>query len=299
MQINRMFEIVYILLNKKTVTAKELAVRFEVSQRTIYRDVDALCEAGIPIYTSKGKNGGISLLDNFVLNKSVLSKKEQNEILTALQGLSAVNYPEVDNVLSKLSAVFGNKTSDWIEVDFSDWSNLKQETLIIIKEAVINKKPIHFEYYSTYGEKTQRTVEPLQLWFKSRSWYLKAFCREKQAERLFKLNRIKNISILDEHFDRQFKKDAVPLFNNGYKKSIVNITMKIHSSQAYRVYDEFDETQISVNDDGSFMVDVSYPEDEWVYGSILSYGWYAEVIEPQRIREIIKERLEKTLDFYR
>lgn len=299
MQIDRMLQIVYILLNRKTITASKLAERFEVSQRTIYRDIDALCQAGIPVYTSKGKNGGISILDNFVLNKSVFSKGEQNEIIAALQSLSAVNYPEADRVLSKLSNIFDSKSNDWIEIDFSGWGNSKQEMLASIKNAVINKKVISFEYYNTYREKALRTVEPLQLLFKGKAWYLKAFCRAKRSMRLFKLSRIKNIQILDEHFNRQLENEASVAFDIGPDKNIVDIMMKIHSSQAYRVYDEFDDAQISLNEDGSFTICVSYPEDEWVYGYILSFGMYAEVIEPARIKKIIKEQLEKTLDFYR
>ena len=120
MQINRLLEIVYILLSKKTVTAKELAGRFGVSQRTIYRDIDALSLAGIPVYTEKGKGGGISLLPGFVLNKSILSEGEQQEILSALQGLSAVSAAQTDNVLQKLSALFNTNSIGWIDVDFSD-----------------------------------------------------------------------------------------------------------------------------------------------------------------------------------
>lgn len=102
-------------MNKKSTTARELCEHFEVSQRTIYRDIETLCQAGIPIYTTKGKKGGISILDNFVLNKSLLPDQEQNEILSALQGLKATSYSDTDKVLSKLSSIFGNKSADWID----------------------------------------------------------------------------------------------------------------------------------------------------------------------------------------
>ncbi|MGB8452142.1 MAG: HTH domain-containing protein [Anaerocolumna sp.] len=140
MQVNRLFEIVYILLNKNYTTAKELAEHFEVSVRTIYRDIDILCQSGIPIYTSKGKGGGIGLLDNFVLNKSVLSKMEQEGIISALQGLNATNYPDINQVLSKLNNLFGTKQNNWIEVDFSDWGESQKENFNLIKTAVIQKK---------------------------------------------------------------------------------------------------------------------------------------------------------------
>ncbi|NLW08396.1 MAG: YafY family transcriptional regulator [Firmicutes bacterium] len=298
MQIDRMLRIVFILLNKGIVTARELAAEFEVSPRTIYRDIDGLCQAGIPIYTSQGRNGGIKLVDSFVLNKSVFSQEEQNEILAALHGLSAVHYPQAEKVLTKLRAIFGQKLVDWIAVDFSGWGPAKQETLATIKEAILNRQLLSFTYYNRYGEKTTRTVEPLQLWFKSKAWYLRAFCRNKQGQRLFKLNRIKNIRLLPEEFMRRPEKENPLVAEDEPAVPEVQITMRIHSTQAYRVYDEFEESQIAPHADGSFTVRFSYPEDEWVYGFILSFGMYAEVLEPPHIRRIIKERLEKALAFY-
>jgi len=123
MQINRLFEIVYILLDKKTITAKELSKHFEVSVRTIYRDVEALSISGIPIYTNKGKGGGISLIEDFVLNKSVLSEKEQNEILMSLQSINAMKFLDVEPVLKRLSTIFNKESDNWIDVDFSQWGS--------------------------------------------------------------------------------------------------------------------------------------------------------------------------------
>lgn len=298
MQIERMLRIVFILLQKKMVTARELAAEFEVSPRTIYRDLEALGQAGIPVYTCQGRNGGIKLVDSFVLNKSLLSQEEQNEILAALSGLDAIHYPEAKKALTKLSALFGKKLIDWVAVDFSDWGFAKQETLAKIKEAIINRKLVSFTYYNSYGEKSVRTVEPLQLWFKSKAWYLRAFCRNKQEQRLFKLNRIKNISLLPETFSRQPEKEEQPPSDSKSGIPRVEITMKIASPLAYRVYDEFEESQITPHPDGSFTVRFAYPEDEWVYGFILSFGMYAEVLAPPHIRAIIKERLQKTLALY-
>ncbi|WMJ86496.1 helix-turn-helix transcriptional regulator [Anaerocolumna sp. MB42-C2] len=299
MQVNRLFEIVYILLNKNYITAKELAEHFEVSVRTIYRDIDVLCQSGIPIYTSKGKGGGIGLLDNFVLNKSVLSKVEQEDILSALQGLSATNYPDLDKVLNKLSNLFGTKQNNWIEVDYSDWSDNQKEKFNQIKTAVLQKKVLQFDYYSTYGERTRRETEPLQLWFKNRTWYLKAYCRAKSDIRTFKLNRMKNLNVLNDTFTREMPLDQSGMLNVTSVTNMVTIKMKISATQAYRVYDEFDENQIHKEKKDSFIVTFSFPEDEWVYGYILSFGNYAEVLEPVRIREIIKNRLQETLSIYK
>ncbi|MBS4781652.1 MULTISPECIES: YafY family protein [Clostridium] len=298
MQINRLFEIVYILLNKKSITAKELSEHFEVSQRTIYRDIDTLCECRIPIYTSKGKGGGIGLLDSFILNKSILSEDEQNEILCALKSLQATNYKDNNSVLSKLSNLFGTTNTNWIEIDFSGWNSNSEENFSLLKHAILNTKVVSFDYYSSYGEKTTRSVEPLQLWFKDKNWYLKAFCKLKESYRIFRLSRIKNLFISDETFIR--KLPEIQLESRSLEKNhdIVNLKLNINSSQSYRVYDEFDYDQITVNDDNTFTVSASYPQGEWIYSYILSFGPDATVLEPEYVRNIIKVRLNKMINKY-
>ncbi|WP_135549645.1 helix-turn-helix transcriptional regulator [Paenibacillus cymbidii] len=299
MQINRLFEIVYLLLHKKNITARDLSERFEVSQRTIYRDVETLCQAGIPIITNKGKGGGISLMDNFTLNKSVLSEEERGEILSALQGLQATGFSEADQVLSKLSALFGTNAPNWVEIDFSDWSDTQQHKFSQVKEAVLRKKVLSFDYYSSYGEKTRRIAEPLQLWFKGRTWYVRAYCRSKQNMRTFKLTRMKNLAIIEETFDRALPSDESPsATSHPQEHPVVTIRLKVDFSQAFRVYDEFDETEITKDADGSFLITVSYPDDDWVYGHLLSFGPHVEVLEPARVRENLIVWLRKTLERY-
>jgi predicted DNA-binding transcriptional regulator YafY len=299
MQINRLFEIVYILLNKKTVTAKELSERFEVSQRTIYRDIDTLSAAGIPIYTNKGKGGGISLLDDFVLNKSMLSDQDQNEILMSLQSLNAVKFPDIEPVLNKLSLFFKKQSMNWIDVDFSHWGSedSEREKFDLLKAAILNSKVLTFDYFSSYGKKTERNIEPVKLIFKGQSWYIYGYCKTKSDFRIFKITRIKNLKLLEESFKRDIPIGVLGNFENNNIK-IVELVLKIDEQMAYRVYDEFDEALISKNADGSFIVTVSFPEDEWVYGYVLSYGNYAEVLEPKHIREIIKEKLQEGLNKY-
>lgn len=120
MQINRLFQIIYHLLENGKSSAPELAQKFEVSVRTIYRDLDTLSAAGIPIYATQGKGGGISLLEDYVLDRSLFSEKEKEQILLALQGIASVEGGNANELLSKLSALFQIKGTDWIEVDFSD-----------------------------------------------------------------------------------------------------------------------------------------------------------------------------------
>jgi len=307
MQVNRLFEIIYILLNKESVTAKELAAQFGVSTRTIYRDIDTLSLAGIPVYTEKGKGGGIGLLPDFVLNKSILSEREQNEILAALHGLSHVKTDETKSVLNRISTIFNKTASNWLEVDFSDWS-YANDFFADFKVAILERRIVTFDYYNTYGEKTFRRVEPMQLWFKSRAWYVKAFCLTKMDMRLYKLTRVKNLIVTDEHFlvrdllsneyDNATINSTAPERNPKNERMDITIKLLIAPEMTYRVFDEFEEGMAEKQTDGSFIITVTYPEDNWVYGYILSFGEYAEVLEPMNLREIINAKAQKISEKY-
>ncbi len=298
MQVSRLFEIVILLLDKKTAPAAELARHFGVSQRTIYRDVEALSQAGIPVYASQGKNGGIALMESFVIQRSLLNREEQTEILAALQGLRAVGITQGEGLLAKWRVLFGAGDGDWVAVDFSDWSQTKQSELALLKDAILNKKVLCFTYYGASGEKTEREAEPIQLWFKSRAWYLKAYCRLREEVRLFKLTRMKDVRLSGGRFTVSGKAEAPLEYENNPVKPFVVLKLWIDGSQAFRVYDDFEESQIEKEPGGHFLITVSYPEDEWVYGFLLSYGPYLRVLSPSHIQCILGERLKKMISYY-
>ncbi|MDD4844616.1 MAG: YafY family protein [Anaerotignum sp.] len=298
MQINRLLEMVYILFEKKTITAKELAEHFEVSQRTIYRDLETLSEAGIPIYTMKGKGGGIHLLDNYVINKSMVSEKDQLEIISSLQGMKALNVPEVEPVLNKLAILFQRNEANWIDVDFSHWGSGtdEKEKFKLLKNAILNKNRIQFDYYSSYGEKSERVIEPLQLIFKGQAWYVYGFCMARNDNRMFRVTRMKNIDPTNEIFERK-PEEQHKIFSDATVQGIT-LVLKIEACMAYRVYDEFEQAEIMKNEDESYTVTKNMPENEWLYGYILSFGDYGEVLEPLYMREIIRKKLEKNIIKY-
>lgn len=296
MQINRLFEIIYILLERKTVTAKELAKKFEVSTRTIYRDIEILSSANIPVYANKGKGGGIGLLNNYVLDKSILSEEEQNQILFALQSMEKISSQDEKSILDKMSSIFNKSRLDWIDVDFSDWGTNREQDkdFNLIKIAILKQKLMEFIYYSSYGDEKTRQVEPLQIYFKDKAWYLKAYCRLKQDYRLFKISRIKDINILDETFERELPeiKENKPNFK------VIKLEIEISKKLAYRVYDEFKKENIMKKENGDFFVQVEFPENDWVYGYVLSFGEYIKVLSPEYAKDIIKEKLQKSLKNY-
>lgn len=296
MKNNRLFGIVYLLLSNNTVTAKSLAQYFEVSVRTIYRDIETLSELNIPIYMHKGKNGGISLLDNYKFDKTLLTDKEQNQILFSLQGINKLNISD-DSLLKKMKTIFSKNDENWFEVDFSVWgnSNIYKKNFEIIKTAIINKNVIKFDYFSSYGSCTNREVEPLKLYFKYNSWYLYSFDRHKKDYRLFKIMRIKKVVLTNESFERVIIEES-QILNDPPK--IIKIVLKINKELSYRVYDEFEETNITKLENGDFIVSLELPLNDWVYGYILSFGEHIKVLEPTDIRDKIIDKLKKNLDNY-
>ncbi|MEM1484865.1 YafY family protein [Oscillospiraceae bacterium PP1C4] len=296
MQMNRLFEMIYLLLNKESITAGEFAEHFEISPRTVYRDVELLSSTGIPIYMTKGKGGGISLLPDFVLNKTVLTDSEKADILAAMRAVDAVSLEQTNTAIQKLSSLFGNTNSDWVEVDFSGWANADEESAVFstLKSAIIKKQKAEFLYHSGEGS-MRRIVEPMKLCFKGQGWYLYAYCSDREDYRFFKLRRIKELLLLPECFDRSA---PAKIFdgNEAFQDDFVTISLKLSKEMAYRVYDEFSQYEDLA--DGGFLVQLTMPRGDWVYHYLATFGECCEVLAPEDIRLQIKDKLQKTLKQY-
>ena len=220
---------IYILLEKKKVTAPELAERFEVSVRTIYRDIDALSSAGIPVYCTQGKGGGIGLLEDFVMDKSALTEEEQSQILLSLQCMAVTNHMDAKKLLSRLSSLFQKDDENWVYVDFSRWNPRGEKELFeTLKEAILNREVVIFDYYNAKGEYSRREAEPMQLYFRGMDWYLTAFCKKSGEIRIFKLKRLKNLVKTEERFlrkDRLWKKKRIWKYPSGQRKVLDSASM--------------------------------------------------------------------------
>ncbi len=288
MQESRLFKILYHLLDKGQATAPELAERFEVSVRTIYRDIDALSGAGIPVYTEAGRNGGIHLLNDFVLDKAVLSEAEKQEILAALQSIHITRNMDGSRTLQKLSALFQLHSENWLEVDFSRWGNpgYDNETFELLKSAVIRHRNVKLRYAGSYEEIRERTVQPYKLVYKAKAWYLQAFCTEKQDWRIFKLNRILELEALEEGFSLLNPPGPIETFEGEYPK----VTLRFPKEMSYRVYDEFDKAQIQRQENGDLIVSANMPEDPWLIGFLLSFGTRVDILSPAHLKEAVAEQ---------
>lgn len=298
MQESRLFKIVYHLVNKGISTAPELAEKFEVSVRTIYRDIDALSSAGIPIYAMQGKGGGIAIADDFVLDKSLLSAKEKEQVLMALQGLTVVEEKNTGELLTKLGSLFQTKNTNWIEVDFSNWvkGNENQTVFEEIKKAVFGKNIMQFLYFGSSQNVTERSVVPLKLVFKSKAWYLYGYCLQRNDYRFFKLTRMKQIEIQDERYSGDIEVPQVVIKQTG-AEATVRVTLRFDKNMAFRVYDEFTD-DVTEDESGYLYVHTLLPDNEMLYSYLFSFSDSVEVLEPLYIRERLKEKLENMLKRY-
>lgn len=298
MEQSRLFKIVYHLLEKGKSTAPELAEKFEVSIRTIYRDLDAISAAGIPIYATQGKGGGIFIMQDFVLNKSILSEQEKEQILMALQGISVTEHNQTDELLMKLGGLFQSKVTNWIEVDFSEWykNTPNYDVFNLIKNAIFNQYIITFSYFAREGNYSNRTVEPIKLIFKNKDWYLYGFCLLRNDFRFFKLTRIKELEISSDTFKREVKN--IPEIETVIKsKNFIHAKLKFSPKVAFRVYDEFTDN-VSKDNQGNLYVNIDLPDNETLFSYILSFGDNVEILEPDYLRESMKEKLALMLENY-
>jgi predicted DNA-binding transcriptional regulator YafY len=310
MKLDRLLYIVIALLNKDQVTAVELAKYFEVSVRTIYRDIEALNMAGIPVYSQQGTGGGFSMLDNYKMDKQFLKDEEISSIITALKGMSTtIDDIKLDGIVEKLKAL-GSDTKEGsskdLILDFTPWGSTKKqkEKLSTIKKAIEEIKVISFKYTNNSSESAQRFVEPVKLIYKGYSWYLYAYCRTREDIRVFKLSRIINLEILEEVFlpreihDSSYE-TSLDIDKLGTNTKMIKITMKFTPNMRAKVQDYFDESNIEYLDNGSMRVEILNPDNEWTYGFILSFGADVEVLEPKYLRDIIKEKSLRIYNLYK
>ena len=209
--------------------------------------------------------------------------------------------PESDKVLAKLSNLFNKNRTNWIEVDLSPWGSDDKgiSQFKLIKDAILSHRMIEFNYFGSSGEKTIRRVEPMKLIFKINAWYLQAFCLTRNAIRMFKIVRMSDVQMTQEVFIEKMLESLPSGSQTLNDPKWIEICLKICADGVYRVYDEFEEKDITKNKDGSFTIITRLPENEWLIRYLLSFGADAEVVSPQHIRDTIENELNKIILKYR
>jgi predicted DNA-binding transcriptional regulator YafY len=311
MKLERLLAIIMLLLNRKQINAKELAEYFEVSQRTIYRDIDAINQAGIPIVSYMGAEGGFGILENYKINKNFLDDYEINSLITALKNLNnTVNNRKISLTLEKLESMKPRKDINSnnsnvipINIDYNNWNsnNTDKEKLKVLNKAIYEKRIISFDYVNTKGEYTHRVVEPLSLLLKDFSWYLQGYCHSKEDYRLFKVKRMRMVNVTEDFFTREAPPlEALDYSEEWYKdKTVIDITLKFKIEARTRVVDSFNEEQIQFNEDGTTKVNFTAPEDNWLFELILGFGSQVEVVEPLQLRLLIRQKAIEISNIYK
>ena len=296
---SRLFEILYVLLERRQVSAPELAQRLGVSVRTVYRDVEALSEAGIPVYASQGRGGGIALMEGFTLSRAALSDGEKDALLMAVKGLAA-SEEDARTALSKLSGLFERGAKDWLEVDLSAWgaAGQKDERFALLREAIRAKRVVAFTYCSAYGLRRERRVKPARLAFKSAAWYLQAKCCEKDAYRTFKLSRMSALRMSEDSFPDDMA--DLPAIDVAYwgKAPLEPVVLWVQADSAFRAMDDFAAEQIHENPDGSLTVHTQTPICDDFFAFLLSYGDALEVLSPKSARQLMRDAALRTAKIY-
>ena len=190
--------------------------------------------------------------------------------------------------------------SNWIDIDFSHWGSDFNENNKFnkIKSAILNNKIIEFRYVNSCGNRSIRTIEPMKLIYKGQTWYLYGFCKLKGDTRTFRITRIKDLDVKEENFIRRNIKDIDTNPSKKMIENIVNLRLKLKKEVLYRMFDDFNQDSLIDNQDSTYEISIEIPENEWLYGYILSFGNFVEVIEPEHIRNIILNKMKETIKMY-
>jgi Predicted transcriptional regulator len=305
MKLERLMTITILLLNRKRVQAQELADQLEVSLRTIYRDLDSLGQAGIPIVSYTGMEGGYEIMDSFRLDRQLLSFDELTALSTALRGLEstkAYDRSNMDLLLSKVGAMVAQAEQSrsgeggHIHIDFTPWKNSEedQSRYDSLRQAVNDRKLIRFKYTSRTSAEQEREIEPMTLVLKNYAWYLHGYCRLREDYRIFKLTRIRELTIQAGTFVRREESQAQ--LNDRWQKPEryaasegITAVLKFKAAAAVSVMDHFDEKEIERLPDGQLIVRKTYFSEHWLIRTVFHYMTDVVVLEPLTVAATVRQ----------
>jgi predicted DNA-binding transcriptional regulator YafY len=308
MKIDRLVSIIMVLLDKERIGAQELADMFEVSLRTIYRDIDTINLAGIPVSSISGVGGGFEIMQNYKIDKKVFSSGDLSAILMGLSNLSnMIQGGELVHALTKVkSFIPADKAKDielkanQICIDLNPWMGSRsiQSHLEMIKTALQESKLLSFEYADRYGNETFRTAEPYQLVLKSNHWYFQGYCHKRNDYRLFRLSRIENLQMQKESFTPRDYQKPILDFDDMLAAMQTEIIIRIHTSIMERVLDYCDYDHFAPDDSEHYIVRFPFIENEYYYNILFSFGDKCECLEPPHIRAEMKRRIRDIAALY-
>lgn len=307
----RLLATLMLIVNRKRISATELADKMEVSVRTVYRDIETLCQAGFPLVAYQGAGGGFEVMEGYKLDRNALTFDEIASVISALKGLTkALDDSRFETTLAKYTGLLTDKEmeaarfwQDRLVIDMNPWGSdgTMKRKVAIIREALQEERVIRFSYTSINGVGTVRDVEPMSLILKGVSWYVYAYCMQRCDFRLFRLSRMSQLSITDSRFERR---EHIPMEEVdwdrmwGNNSQMITMVLRFAPQARARAEEYFGIENLQPQQDGSVLVTQTYMEDEWVYGFLLSFGDRVEVLEPERLRLLIRDRARSIVNVY-
>lgn len=308
MKLQRLIAILTALLQRERISASDLASMFEVSVRTIYRDIQSLEQAGIPIVTHTGVGGGISIIADYKIDKKLFTNEDISTLLTSLYSVSgSIPAAKLNQTLEKVRGLIPTEYSSAIEltskqlyIDLTPWANNPHvsQTLMLIKEALAKSKIMQFFYTVRHGEGSRRKVEPHQLILKENNWYLKAYCLERQSFRTFKLRQMEDVCVMPESFNPREFETGMTDFKDWQSPQLIDVELIADASLRERALDYCRDEYIKEMEDGRLHIKMPFVESEMGYGVLLSMGHLCEVISPEHIRAGVIWRLKQMKNIY-
>lgn len=301
MKTDRLYAITVYLLNHGKSSANELARRFEVSVRTIQRDIDALCRAGIPVIAEMGTSGGYYLSESFKMDSHTVTNEDYSYILTALKGFAtAIDNQKIKDTVEKVSTLV-HEQNDSIILDFSVLREGDNQLFQILQDAVRLKHPVSFEYTNAENVNRIHTVEPIAIIYRWYAWYLLAYSTVKCDYRTYKLVRMRNAEIVNAEFSKEHK-SAEEILNSSDSTStysFTEITVRCRAEARAKAI-EYLNGMITCeyeNGDCDMVLHVIEKEHFW-FGTLLSLGDSVKILSPEHIRERVLKSAKKIVSLY-
>lgn len=299
MKLDRLLGILTTLLQTTHVTAPQLAEKFEVNRRTIGRDIDALCQAGIPIVTQQGAGGGISIAEGFKLDKRVLTVDELSGILAALKGIGSVSeQSQIERTLDKFHPGADRvvSLSEPIIIDLaSHYKGQLTGKIEAIKQAILERRLIQFDYFYEKGE-SRRHIEPYHIIFQWAAWYVFGFCLKRQDFRIFKLTRLWNVTPKDTPFTPREIPPEKRDFNAQFTDDIRLVAL-FDPSEKYQLIDAYGPDCFTVTEDG-LLLEIGFTNASYAIQWLLGFGGRVQVIEPVEIAQAVQTAAQDILERY-
>lgn len=302
MKLERLISMIYMLLNNEVLSASALAEKYNVSQRTIYRDIDAICAAGIPVVSYQGVNGGYGIMEEYKMDKSLLGSYDVESLITILHSVSTVFEDErALETIHRLQTVGQESQTQSLSMDIGSW-RANAESLRLLRTAITGKRIIRFDYINAKNERTNRKVEPVRLMYKYGSWYLYSFCRTREDYREFRVSRMADVVETPETFHRtHVVEHRERTYDMSRKAEQVDVVLHFSADSLAMAMDHFYDADKRFNDDGTLTMTlkvINPAEARWLLSILLSFGDKVEVMEPAELRQIMRTKLENMLSRY-